>query len=92
MLWPTVSIIDPVLQQTLPWLQQANGFVDSIMHILDAITNINDSNTVETTFSIGISLIKTIIKCGNELQKNPNNYEARANFCLAATYAYNGLC
>lgn len=46
---------------------------------------------METTFALDISLIKSIIKCGDKLQKNTDDYEARANFCWAATCALNGL-
>lgn len=55
------------------------------------MTNIDDTESVETVFSYDAALIRSIIKCGNILKKDPSNYNARANFCWAATCALNGL-
>lgn len=62
-----------------------------MIHVLDSISNTEDPSKVETTFNLGTSLIRTILKCGKKLHEKPDDYETRANFCLAATYAYNGL-
>ena len=62
-----MSIVDPKLQASLPWYQQVNGFVDAIVHILEFMTNVEDPESVETTYAINVSLIKSIIKCGNAL-------------------------
>lgn len=35
--------------------------------------------------------MKSIIKCGDRLKADPNDYNARANFAWAATCALNGL-
>ena len=37
------------------------------MHILEYVTNIDDTESVETVFSYNIALIRSIIKCGNKL-------------------------
>eukprot|EP00703_Trepomonas_sp_PC1_P004102 JAP92504.1 Alcohol dehydrogenase [Trepomonas sp. PC1] len=89
--FPKVSIVDPKLQTFLPWYQQVNGFIDAIIHILEYLTNVDDSQSVETTFAINISMIRSIIKCGNVLQQKNDDYNARANFCWAATCALNQL-
>lgn len=91
-LYPRVSIVDPVLQLTLPWNQTVNGLVDSQMHILEALTYIDEPEKAEAAFQLGVGLIKTIIKLGYVLQKEPHNLTARTNFCWASTCAYNGLC
>ena len=89
--YPKVSIIDPKVQFNLPWYQTVNGMVDAMVHVLEQLTNIDDTESVETTYAIDIALIKTIIKCGDRMQKNPKDYEARANFAWAASCALNGV-
>ncbi|KAH0570289.1 alcohol dehydrogenase [Spironucleus salmonicida] len=87
--FPVVSIVDPCLQVHLPWYQQVNGFVDATVHILEFMTCDDCPEKAEAAFSYNAAMIKTIIKCGDILQKDPKNYDARANFCWIASCALN---
>ncbi|CAL6057894.1 Alcohol_dehydrogenase [Hexamita inflata] len=89
LLYPKVSIVDPKLQAHLPWFQQANGFVDAFIHIVEYLINIEEPETVETTYAFDLSLCRSIITAGDKLQKDTNDHVARANFIWAATCALN---
>lgn len=87
-LFPKVSIIDPTVQMTLPWNQTANGAIDAMSHIMEFyFLGTNE----ETVISIDDSLLKTIIKSVDLLQKDEQDYNARANLAWAATLALNGI-
>jgi len=86
-LYPKVSIIDPRVQSSLPWNQTVNGAIDALAHIMEYYFLGKDE---ETTLSVNEGLMKSIIKSTNILQ-NGENYETRANLCLAATLALNGI-
>jgi len=62
-----------------------------MVHILEELTNIDEPESVETTFQINCALLKSIINCGDKLQKDTNDYNARANFVWAASCALNQL-
>lgn len=87
-LYPTVSIIDPSVQYSLPWNQTVNGGVDAISHVLEHYIS---STNQEITMSIDEGIIKTVIKSVDILKDNPKNYSARANLAWAATIALNGI-
>ena len=70
---PKVSIIDPSVQVTLPWYQTVNGSVDAMAHIMEPYFVGGDN---EVTQGIIESLLKSIVKLTNRLQKNQNDYEA----------------
>ncbi|CAL5997721.1 Alcohol_dehydrogenase [Hexamita inflata] len=89
--FPKVSIVDPKVQANLPWYQQVNGFVDAFIHTCEFLTVIEEPETVETTYAIDISLLRSIIKAGDKLQKDTNDHVARANFIWAGTCALNQL-
>ncbi|CAL6083004.1 Alcohol_dehydrogenase [Hexamita inflata] len=89
LLYPKVSIIDPKVQSHLPWYQQVNGFVDAFVHVVEYLINIEEPETVETTYAFDISLCRSIINAGDKLQKDTNDHVARANFIWAATCALN---
>ncbi|CAL6079890.1 Alcohol_dehydrogenase [Hexamita inflata] len=88
-LYPKVSIVDPKIQSFLPWYQQVNGFVDAFVHVVESLINIDEPETVETTYAYDISLCRSIINAGDKLQINTNDHVARANFIWAATCALN---
>ncbi|CAL6081355.1 Alcohol_dehydrogenase [Hexamita inflata] len=89
--FPKVSIVDPKVQANLPWYQQVNGFVDAFIHTCEFLTVVEEPETVETTYAIDISLLRSIIKAGDKLQKDTNDHVARANFIWAGTCALNQL-
>ena len=87
-LFPKVSIIDPSVQATLPWHQVANGAVDAIAHIMEAYVTAEDA---ETTLALDESLMRTIVAMTDRLQKDKDDYNARASLAWAATLALSGI-
>jgi hypothetical protein len=84
-----VSILNPELTCTVPRDYSAYGAVDAIAHVIEgyftrqAGTRLHD-RLVE-------SIIRTVIDTNNVIMREPDNYEARAEFMWAATLALNGL-
>jgi len=85
---PVVSIVDPTAQYSLPWHQTVNGALDTLAHIME-LYFAND--TSETTLALDESLSRTVIKVTDILQKEPENYNARADLAWSATLALNGV-
>ncbi|MDF2634330.1 MAG: butanol dehydrogenase [Pelosinus sp.] len=87
-LFPQVSIIDPSVQQSLPWEQTVNGALDALAHIMEFYFV---GTVEETTIAINEALMKTIISMVDKLQVNPKDEASRANLAWAATLALNGI-
>jgi alcohol dehydrogenase len=87
-LFPLLTIIDPSVQMSLPWHQTVAGAVDAIAHLLE---NFFMGADQEVSLSIGEALMRTIFKMTDALQKNPADYDARANLVWAAGLAHAGL-
>ncbi len=88
-LMPVASFVDPNFQFTLPWKQTVNGTIDSLSHIFEVYFTATPDD--EVTLALNESLIRTLIKSCDKLQKNPKDYEARANLSWASTLALNGI-
>lgn len=86
--YPVLSIVDPSTQFSLPREQVVYGAVDAISHVMEYYFDTTGSILVDR---IDESLIKTLIETTETILKEPDNYEARANFCLSTTLALNGL-
>lgn len=87
LLFPKVSIIDPSVQQSLPWEQTVNGALDALAHIMEFYFV---GTVEETTIAINEALMKTIISMTDKLQADPEDGSSRANLAWAATLALNG--
>jgi alcohol dehydrogenase len=87
-LFPVLTIIDPSVQMSLPWLQTVAGAMDAIAHLLE---NYFMGADQETTLAIDEALMRTIIRMTDALQKNPKDYDSRANLVWAAGLAHAGL-
>lgn len=87
-IYPRLSIIDPSLQSTLSFRQTANGAMDAIAHILEYYFANEDALS---TLAIDEALLRTIVDMTDRLQKDAQDYVARANLALSATLALNGL-
>lgn len=87
-LFPVLSIIDPSVQMSLPWSQTVSGSVDAIAHLLE---NYFMGEDQEVSLSMEEALIKTIFKMTDALQKNPKDYDARANLVWGAGLAHAGI-
>lgn len=87
-LFPVASIIDPTVQNSLPWNQTVNGAIDALTHVMEYYFL---GTGEETTMALDEALMRTIIAMTHSLQQDSLNYEARANLAWAATLALNGL-
>lgn len=87
-LFPVASIIDPLVQMSLPWNQTVNGAIDALSHIME---NYFVGKDQETSLAIEEALMRTIILETDRLQANSNDYNARANLVWAITMAHNGI-
>jgi alcohol dehydrogenase YqhD (iron-dependent ADH family) len=86
-LYPRVSIVDPSVQSSLPWEQTVNGAIDTISHTLEFYFQ----GGGETTLALDESLLRTVVSMTDRLQKNGQDYDARASLAWASTLALNGL-
>ena len=86
-IYPTVSIIDPELQATLPRGQTVWGGIDTIVHVLevyfDGVRNVD----VMSEYSEGI--IRTVMKHLPRVMDDASDYDSRAELAWAATLALN---
>ncbi|MDV2490514.1 MULTISPECIES: iron-containing alcohol dehydrogenase [Campylobacter] len=90
LLYPKFSIIDPKTTFSLPLAQIQNGIVDTFVHILEQYATVDLNTDVQDGFCFAV--IKTVIKNAKITINDPQNYDARANLCWAATCALNGWC
>lgn len=90
LLYPKFSIIDPKTTFSLPLAQIQNGIVDTFVHILEQYATVDLNTSVQDGFCF--SVLKTVIKNAKIAINDPQNYDARANLCWAATCALNGWC
>lgn len=85
---PKASIIDPTVQETLPWFQTVNGAIDAMAHIMEPYFLGGDN---EATLSLIEGMIHTIIRSTDRLKQNPMDYEARASLAWVAALALSGI-
>lgn len=87
-LYPSLSIIDPTVQFTLPRSQTVNGAVDTITHVMELYCDKTPAVDIMKEYSEGI--IRTTIKHTEVLLDQTDNYDSRAEFAWCATLALNG--
>jgi alcohol dehydrogenase YqhD (iron-dependent ADH family) len=86
--YPTVSIVDPTAQLSLPWEQTRNGAIDAMSHVMEFYFSARDQ---ETALALNESLLRSIVVATDRLQQQPEDYASRANLAWAATLALNGV-
>ena len=86
---PYVSVMNPELFFTLPTNQVANGVADMMSHIFERYF----TNTQHTDLTDGLceTVLRTIMRNGPKLLKNPKDYDAWAEIGFSGTVAHNGL-
>ncbi|MEN8258013.1 MAG: iron-containing alcohol dehydrogenase [Thermodesulfobacteriota bacterium] len=89
LVYPRVSILNPELTCTVPADYSAYGAVDAIAHLMEAYFTKNPGTRLADR--LVESIVKTVIASHNVISKEPDNYEARAEFMWTATLALNGL-
>ena len=86
---PVFAIMNPELTMTLPDYQTACGCTDILMHTMERYFVSGD--TMEITDVMAEALMRTVIKNSLILEKEPNNYDARAEIMWAGSLSHNGL-
>ncbi|GIQ87468.1 hypothetical protein KIPB_009513, partial [Kipferlia bialata] len=90
-LYPVCSCLDPEVQAGLPWYQTTNGLVDAITHTMEFLMTCSDPKEYEAGVNMGVGIIRTVLTCGDTLQRDEKDYAARANFMWAASCALSGI-
>ena len=87
--FPKFSVLDPETTYSLPIKQIANGIVDSFVHVMEQYLTTGNDNAILQSY-MAEAITKTIVEEGPKILKDPENYDIRANFMWAATWALNG--
>jgi len=87
--FPKVSIINPEFTYSLPTEYLLYSAVDIIAHTIEVYFTATTLPLIQKRFMENI--IKTVIETTEKTLKDPKDYDARAEFSLAATWALNGL-
>lgn len=88
-LLPQFSILNPEFTFTVNAEQTAYGAIDAFTHVIEQYINTTVDSPLQDRFSE--ALLKTIIEEGPKALTNPQDYNARANLMLAASFALNGM-
>ena len=86
---PVFSILNPELCLTLPENQIANGVSDMMSHIFERYFT-NTLNT-DLTDSLCEATLRTIMKNGLLIRKDPTNYDAWAEIVFSGYVAHKGI-
>ena len=86
---PVFSILDPEYTFTVPKYHTAAGTADIMSHVFEQYFSTPEDIYLQTKLSE--TILKTAIKFGPVVMKEPTNYEARANLLFAGTLALNDL-
>ncbi len=87
--YPRVSILNPELTISVPEDYTAYGAVDAIAHVIEAYFTKKPGTYLQDM--LVESIIRSIINTHRIITKDPEDYDARAQFMWAATLALNGL-
>lgn len=87
--YPKLSVMNPELMASVPADYTAYSAVDAIAHVIEAYFTHQNKTPLQDRFAE--SIIKTVIETTDAIMKDPDDYEARANFAWSATMALNGL-
>lgn len=88
LLFPVVSILDPVYTFTVSKKQTAAGIADAMNHTIEQYF-VEDSTLLNDGFCE--SMLRSLMTNGRKCLENPENYTARAEMMLACTYGCNGI-
>lgn len=88
LLFPVVSILDPVYTFTVSKKQTAAGIADAMNHTIEQYF-VEDSTLLNDGFCE--SMLRSLMINGRKCIENPEDYTARAEMMLACTYGCNGI-
>ena len=86
---PVFAIEDPKLTYSVSPYQTACGIVDIMMHTLERYFQPSCENEPADNFAEGV--LKSVIKAGQKVMRNPEDYESRAVLMLMSSWSHNGL-
>lgn len=86
---PLFSICNPCLTYTVSPYQTACGIVDIMMHTAERYFTV--SEPFDVTDEIAEGVLRSVIRCGRAVMKDPCDYEARANLMWAGSLSHNSL-
>ncbi|MDR7869464.1 MAG: iron-containing alcohol dehydrogenase [Tissierellaceae bacterium] len=89
LLRPEFAILNPELTLTLPANQTSAGIIDIISHVLERY--FTHTTNVDLTDNLCEGVLRTVIDNAYKINKNPNDYDARAEIMLSGTLAHNGI-
>lgn len=88
LIYPRLSILNPELTKSVPNDYLAYSAVDIIAHVIEGYFTAPDQPHFQSRMVEGI--VQTVMETTEILLKNPEDYNARAEFTWAATQALNG--
>lgn len=86
---PLFSILNPELTYTVSPYQTACGIVDIMMHTLERY--MTQKCEADITDRVAEAVLKSTIKAGRIVMKNPRDYDARATIMWAGSLSHNDL-
>jgi NADP-dependent alcohol dehydrogenase len=87
--FPQFSVLDPETTYSLPRKQISNGIVDAFVHVVEQYLTTGTENTLLQDYTAE-SILKVLVHEAPTLMQDDHDYESRANFMWAATWALNG--
>lgn len=87
LVYPKVSYLDPSIQSSLPQNQTINSIVDILTHVYELY--FDGTKNVDMMMGYSEAIMKTTMKHGEILLKDPTNYDSRAEVALCGTLALN---
>lgn len=88
LVFPKFSVLDPETSFTLPPRQIANGVIDTFVHTTEQYLTYPAGGALQDYFAE--SILKVLVKNGEQALKAPENYDVRANLMWASTWGLNG--
>lgn len=86
---PKFAIMNPELTLTLPPFETACGVVDIMAHVMERY--FSRTKNVDLSDKLCEAVMKSVIKNGPIVVKEPKNYDARAEIMWAGSLAHNDL-
>ena len=86
---PIFAIENPKLTYSVNPYQTACGIVDIMMHTLERYFQKSSEN--EPADGFAEALLRSVIKAGQKVMRNPEDYESRAVLMLMSSLSHNGL-
>ena len=85
---PVACAVDPTIQMSLPWYQVMAGASDAMSHLMESM--FSTDGTSITGQQINFAVQRSIYQAMEIMIKDPNDYNARENFCWAVSLGLRG--